>query len=75
MSDRGSETQVDRLYRRLTRGVILLGIAGAFFVLSMLFNLAQGGGLRPIDIAVPAWAALFLAYLRRWLGVRHDRRK
>lgn len=75
MAGRGSETPVDTQYRRLTRGVILLGLAGTFFVLSMLANLVQGGGLRPMDVAVPAWAALFIAYLRRWLVVRRSRRR
>ena len=55
---------------RLKRAVVLLGTAGAFFVVSMLLNLAQGGGLRAIDVVVPAWALLFATYLRRWLNVR-----
>lgn len=59
---------------RLKRAVILLAAAGAFFAVSLLANLAQGGGLRAIDIVLPLWALLFLAYWRRWrAAVTRDR--
>lgn len=61
---------------RLKRGVVLLGAAGLFFLVSMVTNLATGGSLRAIDVAVPLWGLLFAAYWRRWrAAARRDRRE
>jgi len=52
--------------RRLRRGVVLLGAAGLFFLVSAGLHFTRAGSFRGIDIVVPLWALLFAAYWRRW---------
>lgn len=51
---------------RLRRAVLLLGAAGIFFAVSLIAHLAQGGGVRAIDVALLLWGLLFVIYVRRW---------